>query len=142
MYTFEKNGLVICKPDSEVSEAEKDHLIYARVVSVDRSKDEVVLDRYLKEGQVHYQYYSKQSPKLPLMRLENEGYYQPMTDEEILKFRDGLVKLVASPYQADRLDNVDVSATFEVVNERAEEIIRERENSGHKFSKKSDIERD
>lgn len=137
-YFFETNDLVICKPDGEVPEASKDHLIYARVVSVDRKADIVVLDKYLKEGRLHCHTPSK----LPLAELENGNYYQPMTDDEILTFRDVLAQLVASPRQANQLDNGDVRATFEVVNERAEEIVREREKSAQKPSKKNDIERD
>lgn len=124
-HTLEKNDLVICKPNGEIPEESKDHLIYARVVSVDRKADIVVLDRYLNEGQLHI----KLPPELPLARLENEGYYQPMNSEEILKFRDGLARLVTSPLQANRLDNVDVSATFKAVNEAAEKIEREHFNA-------------
>lgn len=137
-YTFKENDLVICKPDGEIPEASKDHLIYARVVSVDRKSDIVVLDRYLNEGKLHCKLWSG----LPLTRLENEGYYQPMNDEEILKFRDGLVNLVTSPYQVNRLDNNVVSATFEAVNEAAEKIEREHLNAKNLEHRSKMIERD
>lgn len=137
-YTFKENDLVICKPDGEIPEASKDHLIYARVVSVDRKSDIIVLDRYLNEGKLRCKLWSG----LPLTRLENEGYYQPMNDEEILKFRDGLAKLLTSPYQANRLDNLDVSATFEVVNKAADKIERERSSAKNQANKPKLIERD
>lgn len=137
-YTFKENDLVICKPDGEIPEASKGHLIYARVVSVDRKSDIVVLDRYLNEGKLRCKLWSG----LPLTRLENEGYYQPMNDDEILTFRDGLAKLITSLQQVYKLDNTDVRATFEAVNEMAEKIERERSSAKNQVNKPKPIERD
>ncbi len=120
MYKYQKDDLIIRKPKEEkINEKNKNHLVYARVVDVDRKADTIVLDRYLKEGRLRLDI--EWPPKLPLSRLENENYYQKMNDDEIMRFRDGLMELNDSWF----FDNEYVRATFEVVNELAEKIERE-----------------
>lgn len=132
-YTFQKNDLIICKPNGEIPEDVKNFAIYARVVSVDREADTVYLDRYMREGRLHINANKNNTPsKMPLARVENEGYYQPMNDDEVLKFHNGLAKLMASSYQGRKIDNFDVGTTFEVVNEAAERIERERKTTGQR----------
>ena len=120
-YQFQKDDLVICKPaESKHNGSNKNFEIYARVAEVDRESDTLRLDSYLKQGRLHQEKRILQS--LPLSEMERDEYYQPMNDSEILEFRDNLCAMLTEAGFANRLDAPDVHATFEIANERAEEI--------------------
>ena len=61
--------------------------------------------------------------ELSLSEMERHEFYQPLNDDEILDFRDGLCDLLMN--KTNYLYSMDVQATFELANERAEEIERE-----------------
>ena len=121
MYSFQKDDLVICKPE-ERSESNKPFEIYARVAEVDRDRDKVRLDCYQEQGNFHLE--SRITKLLPLSEMEENELYQPMNEEEIIEFRDNLCKLLTSPSFRNNMYVIDVMATFELANEKAEEIER------------------
>lgn len=122
MYKFEKDDLVICKPaEHERTEGNKPFEIYARVAEVDREKDILRLDCYQRQGRFHLE--SRMKKELSLSEMERNEFYQPLNDDEILDFRDGLCDLLMN--KTNYLYSMDVQATFELANERAEEIERE-----------------
>lgn len=85
-YRFREGDLVICKPEEEKRSPDNiDFEIYARVVSADRGRNAVVLDRYQKQGRLHYNV-----RELPLEEMERGGYYQPMSSGEVREFAEGL----------------------------------------------------
>ena len=123
MYSFQKDDLVICKPEEHKrSESNKPFEIYARVDEVDRDRDKVRLDCYQKQGSFHLE--SRITKLLPLSEMEENEFYQPMNEEEIIEFRDNLCKLLTSPNFCNNMYVIDVQATFELANEKAEEIER------------------
>ena len=121
MYKFQKDDLVICKPE-ERSESNKPFEIYARVAEVDRNRDKVRLDCYQKQGSFHIE--DRITKQLPLSEMEENKFYQPMNEEEIIEFRDNLCKLLTSSSFRNNMYAIDVQATFELANEKAEEIER------------------
>ena len=94
MYSFQKDDLVICKPEEHKrSESNNPFEIYARVDEVDRDRDKVRLDCYQKQGNFHLE--SRITKLLPLSEMEENELYQPMNEEEIIEFRDNLCKLLS-----------------------------------------------
>jgi hypothetical protein len=125
MYKFQKDDLIICKPaEQERDDSNKDFEIYARVAEVDRDRDAVRLDCYQKQGRLHLE--SRMKKELSLSEMERNEFYQPLNDDEVLDFRDGLCDLLTN--KMNYLYSVDVQATFDLANEMAEEIERERKS--------------
>lgn len=120
MSHFQVNDIVICKPaDDKRCEENRNFEIYARVVEVNREKDTLRMDCYLKKGEVHMEKRILQT--LPLSEMEQK-YYQPMNNEEIIEFRDGLCKWLCNVKHLNYIDAPDVQATFDVINPLAERI--------------------
>ena len=125
MYKFQKDDLIICKPaEQERDDSNRDFEIYARVAEIDRDRDTVRLDCYQKQGRLHLESRIKQ--ELPLAELERNEFYQPLNEDEILDFRDGLCDLMTSTSFLNNLYSMDVQATFELANEMAEEVDRNK----------------
>ena len=124
MYKFQKDDLIICKPvEQERDDSNKNFEIYARVAEVDRDRDVVRLDCYQKQGRLHLE--NRITKELSLSELERNEFYQPLNNDEILDFRDGLCDLLVSSGFCNNLYSMDVQATFELANEMAENIERE-----------------
>ena len=127
MYKFQKNDLVICKPaEDKRSDNSINFEIYARVVDVEREKDILYLDCYLKQGRVHME--SRINKALPLFDMEYH-YYQPMNYKEIMQFHDGLCDFISSPkYKNNIFYRNDINAsvvqtTLDIVNKAIEKHI-------------------
>lgn len=128
MYKFQVDDLVICKPaEQERDDSNRDFEIFARVAEVDRDRDTVRLDCYQKQGRLHLESRIKQ--ELSLSELEHGEFYQPLNNDEVLDFRDGLCDLLTSTSFRNNLFSMDVQATFDLANEAAEEIEHDRKRS-------------
>jgi len=122
MYKFKEGDFVICKPSEEKRcEGNKEFEIYALVVEVDRDKDILRLDKYLKQGRLHME----KVPQHHLARMESEGFYQPMNDFEIKEFFDGVAALLSSTRFQNNLYANDVRRTFEALDAAMNDMNRE-----------------
>lgn len=105
MRQFRIDDLVICR-----NVKNKEESIYARVVNVDRKKNTIELDKYLRQGEVCCK--SSQTVLPYLDEIEN-SLYQPMSNDEITSFHEGLTKLYGS--EPKLFENLSVKKTFNTV---------------------------
>lgn len=122
MYNFEEGDFVICKPSEEKrNDSNKNFEIYAYVVEVNRDKDTLRLDRYLKQGRLHIE----KSPEFHLKEMEKDGFYQPMNDYEIADFYDGVAELLSDARFLNNLYSNDVHQVFEALDAAMNDMTRE-----------------
>ena len=123
-YQFKENDLVILRregKDETSEQARRNALefeICARVVWVNRETNTILLDRYQGRGSLQHRCQSQSLSEIAL-----QDYYKPMNEEEILEFRDGMAAALADPIKSQKFNDKNIAlATFEIVNERAEQI--------------------
>ena len=119
-YHFKPDDLVICCNGESPT-----HSIYARVVSVDKKNNRLVLDKYNGNGEISIG--SDRPNKLLEMELLN--YYRPLTDDETLTFYKGIEKLLKPHPSFDRIEsrNLDIAEqTYEIVGKASGRILYEQ----------------
>lgn len=117
MNNLRKDDLIICKEkwNGEIN----DSTVFARVTDVDREKGVAYLDRYQKQGRLHYD--CKMNAKMSLELIEGEkSYYYRMTDDEILMFCEGLENMRKISQK-----NGEYEKTLEAVQEVSDSIKRD-----------------
>ena len=119
-YHFKPDDLVIgCNSESPT------HSIYARVVSVDKKNNRLVLDKYNGGGEINI---GSDMPN-KLLEMELLNYYRPQTDDETLTFQIGIAKLLKPRPNFNRIKsrNLDTAEqTYEIVSEAAGRILYEK----------------
>jgi type IV secretory pathway VirB4 component len=119
-YHFKPDDLVIgCNSKSPT------HSIYARVVSVDKKNNRLVLDKYNGCGEINI---GSDMPN-KLLEMELLNYYRPQTDDETLTFQIGIAKLLKPRPNFNRIEsrNLDTAEqTYEIVSEAAGRILYEK----------------
>ena len=121
-YRFKKNDILILrrKPQDDETPAQacqnaSGFNICARVLSVDREKNIILLDRYQKMGQLQL---DQRIQCLSDLALRN--YYQPMNKDEMLVFCDGITTILQDPIKSRKLKDKDLAlTTCKIVNEKA-----------------------
>ena len=113
-YHFKAGDLVACVNQ----ETGKSTDMFAYVVEADKKKNTLYLDKYTDRGGISWK---MQLQQLQIMELEQ--FYRPMTDDEILEFRDNLAKLLSDPRKSRKLDApYTTNETYKAVCEAADEI--------------------
>ena len=121
MYNFEEEDFFICKPSEEKrNDSNKNFEIYARVTEVDREKDVLRLDKYVKKGRVYFGNINH-----GLKEMEANGYYQPMDDIEISDFYNGVAEYLRNSKNDNRKKLNDVQQTFEALDAAMNDMNRE-----------------
>lgn len=124
-YHFKQGDLVICR-NPERGATEFDSFAYV----AQAENNSLYLDKYTKYGEVSWK-----TQLMSQLHMELEQYYRPMTDDEILEFRDGLTKLLTDPVKSRKLDApMTTRETYSLVCELADKIEAERK------AKTADIE--
>ncbi len=126
-YHFQQGDLVIARnPEKGATEFDA----FAYVTEADKKRNVLYLDKYTKYGEVSWK-----TQLIPMLKMELEQFYRPMTDDEILEFRDGLTKLLTDPIKSRKLDApMTTRETYSLVCELADKIEAERK------AKTADIE--
>ena len=111
-YRFKNGDFVVCASHEQTPSS---HVPYARVVSVNREDNTLVLDKYLDSGRVQFP-----TRAVPLHDFELAQYYRPMEHAELTVFRDGLKELLGAPeYRSGNKvkDKASAKETYDKVSE-------------------------
>lgn len=118
-YHFKPNDLIISNKDKNDING---FSVFARVVAADQKTNFLHIDRYTDYGKISW----KQKTQ-PLLNMELNQFYRPMTDDEVLMFCEGLSGLATDPIKSRCIDDKNVfSETYFIVIDRAEKIEQER----------------
>lgn len=147
-YRFKEDDIIIAHRKTGEDETpeqaagnDAEFAICARVLEVDRQNDTLLLDKYMKRGEVDVKNYPQS-----LLEAELLGKYEPMNALDVLMFHEGLETLAkCSPKSRKLNDRETTLETLDVVAELEAELSAEelaKPEKGKRQSKKGeDIDR-